>query len=121
VDPGADATFRSEGPEEGVGAVLHWSGEGKSGSVRIVKAEPARAVECEIDLRDGAAHSVSRFQFVPDGTGTRVTWKDEGSFVDEGISGYFTRLGAPMMQSGFGNAIEASLGNLKTLAEGGSR
>jgi effector-binding domain-containing protein len=104
----------TEGPRDGVGAKLVWSGNDKvgSGSQVITASTPDQSVASDLDFGRGVAKSV--ILLVPQGSSTRVTWRLD---VDMGASpiGHYFGL---MMDRMIGKDYEAGLSKLKTLLEG---
>ncbi len=102
VDPDLSRTY--SGPTRGVGAHYRWAGNSKAGegTMEILESTPERVV---VDLRfikPFKAVNVSRFDLVPDGAHTRVTWTMTGQrnvlmqvlgrlFFDKAIGGDFER------------------------------
>jgi len=75
LDPNAKSTY--EGPAEGVGAIMRWSGNKKvgQGSMTIVESRPNQLVGLKLEfLRPFKATNTAEFTFVPEGPGTKVTW-----------------------------------------------
>jgi hypothetical protein len=87
-----DPTMRRElsGAEAGVGAVYYWSGNKEVGEGRmtITDSRPAQSVTIRLEfLQPWQATSTTRFDFVPSGSGTRVTWVMTGhnNFVAKAV------------------------------------
>ena len=75
LDPSAKTTY--EGPAEGVGSIMRWSGNNKvgQGSMTIIDSRSPQLVEFKLEfLRPFKATNTAEFTFVPDGAGTKVTW-----------------------------------------------
>jgi uncharacterized protein YndB with AHSA1/START domain len=67
---------------DGVGAVYTWSGDDKVGAGRmtIVEAVPGARVGIKLEfLRPFESTSETSFQVVPDGAGSRLTWRMKGT------------------------------------------
>lgn len=60
---------------EGVGALQRWRSPKMEGMLRIVRSEPARRIDYALQMGGGKYHLLGRFDFVPDGACTRITWK----------------------------------------------
>jgi effector-binding domain-containing protein len=111
LDPKMQQT--AEGPRDGVGAKLVWSGNEKvgSGTQLITDSTPDRAVASDLDFGDGVAKSL--LTLTPDGPATRVTWT---LGVDMGVNPIGHYLGLAMDRM-IGPDFARGLGNLKTLLE----
>lgn len=75
LDPNMKKTL--EGPKEGVGAVYHWSGNDEvgEGTTRLIESTPSEKIGMKLEFaRPFAGTSDVQFTFVPEGTGTKVTW-----------------------------------------------
>ncbi|MCB1207782.1 MAG: SRPBCC family protein [Verrucomicrobiales bacterium] len=75
LDPKMKKSF--EGPSEGVGAIYRWSGNNEvgEGSTTLVASKPAEMIGMKLEfVRPFAGTSDVQFTFVPEGTGTKVTW-----------------------------------------------
>lgn len=79
LDPLMVKTFT--GPDRGVGATYHWSGNDKvgEGEMKILDAQPSRVVIALDFLKPMNGHSTTTFAFLPHMPGqTMVTWTMEG-------------------------------------------
>lgn len=88
LDPAMKRTY--SGPVEGVGATYAWQGNRKAGAgtMEIVEAtEPSRIVLRLEFSKPMKAVNPTLFTFVPDGSGTRVTWTMTGE--SKGLSRVF--------------------------------
>jgi hypothetical protein len=113
-DPQMKKTYT--GPESGVGAVYHWSGNDKVGEGQMTLTEALPPSRIGIDLafiKPFEGHSKTAFTLAPDGAGTRVTWAmdTEEKFVGK-VMGVFMN-----MDKMVGPDFEAGLANLKRVAE----
>ena len=75
LDPNMKKTL--EGPKEGVGAIYKWSGNDEvgEGSTTLTESKPSEKIGMKLDfVRPFAGTSDVQFTFVPEGTGTKVTW-----------------------------------------------
>jgi hypothetical protein len=104
-----------EGPLEGVGAVQRWAGpESGDGSLKIVRADPARGVEMELAMMQESYKATGSLLCEPAGPGkTKVTWVDD---FDMGSSPYrrWFGLALPTM---IGKEFDTGLASLKAKAE----
>ena len=113
LDPNMHQT--TEGPRDGVGAKLVWSGNDKvgSGSQLITASSLNQSVASDLDFgKMGAAKST--MLLVPDGLSTRVTWTLDIDLGASPISHYF----GLMMDRMIGKDYETGLSKLKALVEG---
>src|SRR4051812_16995898 len=112
-DPHFKPTY--EGPEVGPGATQRWGPEmdGGPGSLRIVEGDPQRGVTFHLQLDQMQMGIDGRISFQPDGTGTKVTWRDELDFTHSYLGRYF----GPMVDSDLSKRLEESLSNLKARSE----
>ncbi|AIY00707.1 hypothetical protein ART_1108 [Arthrobacter sp. PAMC 25486] len=79
IDPSMQRSY--SGPAEGVGAKYAWRGNGKAGAgtMEILEAsEPSRIHIRLAFTKPMKAVNPTTFTFVPEGTGTRVTWMMTG-------------------------------------------
>jgi effector-binding domain-containing protein len=112
LDPNMHQT--TEGPREGVGAKLVWSGNDKvgSGSQMITASTPNQSVASDVDFgKMGVAKSV--LLLVPDGPATQVTWTLDIDLGTNPISRYF----GLAMDRMIGKDYESGLRQLKALVE----
>lgn len=112
-EPGAATTF-SGSPGE-VGATMQWRGaQIGEGRVTVTDIDPNRAVRTRLELAAPMAMtSTDTFEVVPEGMGSRVTWRNEGP-----LSGAHRVLGL-MMDRVLGDDYETGLANLRKLVESG--
>jgi uncharacterized protein YndB with AHSA1/START domain len=113
-----DATMKRtySGELSGVGAVSEWGGASQTGRGRmeITGAEPGRRVEVTVDFaKPLVAHNVNTFTLAPEGDGTRVTWRMQGT------NAYLMKVMsvAVNMDKVMGQHFETGLANLKAAAE----
>lgn len=112
ADPQAKYTY--EGPAEGVGAGMRWSGNQAvgSGSQRITESRAPERVVVALDF-DGHP-SVATYTLTAEGAGaTRVTWAFDTEHGYNPISRWFGLLFDRML----GADYERGLAQLKTLSE----
>lgn len=102
------------GPEVGVGAVHSWSGEDVgTGTLSLTQADPKTGVAYDMSLEHGRYVMHGRISFEPAGSGTRVTWVDEGDLGGNPLMHY---LRFPL-QSRLGRDLEQALAQLKKQVE----
>jgi len=116
-NPRRDPTFKPtyEGPEVGPGAIQRWGPEngGGPGSLRILEGDPQHGVKYRIQLDKMQMGIDGWISFQPDGTGTKVTWRDEVDFTNSYLGRYF----GPMVDSDLSKRLDESLTNLKARSE----
>jgi Polyketide cyclase / dehydrase and lipid transport len=102
------------GPEQGVGAGWSWLGLTMGrGKVTITSADPRRGVTLDEAIESDQVNAHASLTLTPEAGGTRVTWVDEGELPL--LGGYFR----PRVEARLATHLEASLGRLKTVVEGG--
>ncbi len=104
------------GPAEGPGAGLRWDDPRYgSGHARITENRPGRSVEYRVEIQGGALKVRGILSLTPLATGSRIHWVEEGDFGWSPLMGYAAR----GMASSQNEAMEAGLGRLEELLEGG--
>ena len=105
-----------EGPPEGAGAKYHWSGNSEvgEGTTTLVSSKPSENVTMRIDMVKPMAGSCDvQFSFVPEGTGTKVTWAMQSKKPFAGkVIGLFMDC-----EKMCGDQFSEGLANLKNLVE----
>jgi hypothetical protein len=75
LDPNAKIGF--EGPAEGQGTVMTWSGNSEvgEGKMTLTESQPYELIKTKVDMvKPFAGSSTSEFTFKPEGDQTSVTW-----------------------------------------------
>lgn len=114
-DPAQGGTgMTTETAGQGVGATVHWSGEGSNGTITIVDADPAKGIRWDgkIETDEINNHGEIRYEQL-DGGVVRVTLIDTGTLPPV-LGGYFV----PVMNSALGQHFGAALGRLEAAVEG---
>lgn len=103
----------SEGPREGVGAKLVWSGNDKvgSGTQLITASNPDHSVMSDLDF--GGSTAKSTVTLTPEGSATRATWTVD---MDMGANPIAHYIGLTM-DNMLGKDFAGGLAKLKTLVE----
>ncbi len=114
LDPEAKETF--EGPSEGVGARMHWTGNNQvgTGSMTITESEPSSLIMMKLDfLKPFKATNRAEFLFRPEGNQTIVTWSmfGESNFIGKAMSLFID------CEKMVGSQFEKGLVQLKTVVE----
>jgi len=114
LDP--NATFTYSGPESGVGAIAHWSGNSKvgEGTSTITDSQPDKAVSFKLEfVKPMVATNTALFLLEPQGGQTQVTWSMDGTsnFIGKAFNFFFD------CEKMVGKQFEEGLGNLKALVE----
>ncbi|QKT06519.1 SRPBCC family protein [Gordonia sp. X0973] len=112
----ADLKRKYSGADEGVGAAYAWEGNRKAGrgSMEIVSAEPAQAVDVAVVFeKPMKSTSTSMFRLEPEGSSTRVTWTMVGPHS------LFSRVTGPigLFDRMLGKDFEKGLAMLKGVSE----
>ncbi len=113
-DPGA--VFGYEGPEAGVGAVVHWAGDMRVGvgSSTIMESRPNEFIKFRVDfVKPMEGTDVAEFPFKTQETNTLVTWTMHGknSLVGKMIG---MVMNCPKI---LGQQFDQGLANLKAIVE----
>ena len=103
----------TEGPRDGVGAKLVWSGNDKvgSGTQLITASNPDRSVMSDLDF--GGSKAKSTVTLTPEGSATRATWTVD---LDMGANPIAHYVGLTM-DNMLGKDFAGGLAKLKTLVE----
>jgi hypothetical protein len=114
IDPNMQRRY--EGVDAGLGAIYEWEGSRKVGKGRmeIVDADEPSTVGIALDfVKPFKSSNQCRFDLVPEGAGTRVTWTMIGpkTFMTK-VMGIFTS-----MDKLVGKDFEKGLAQLKATAE----
>ena len=115
LDP--DLLGEYTGPDRGVGAKYHWSGNRKAGEgeMRITESTPTSVVVDLAFLKPFKARNVTTFAFVPTGDdATEVTWTMTGT-----RSAVMSLMGRLFFDTSIGRDFEKGLAALKREAERG--
>jgi carbon monoxide dehydrogenase subunit G len=114
LDP--DAKIGFEGPESGVGATLHWSGNRQvgEGTMTIAQSRPNELIKIKTDIvKPMQVSNSSEFNLKPDGDQTQVSWAVHGHQNFIGKAFCLAMNGKKMM----GEMLDKGLAQLKTVAE----
>lgn len=114
LDPNATESF--EGPSEGDGSVMRWSGnhEVGEGSLTITESRPDALVRFQLDfIKPFKSTSTSQFTFTPHNGGTLVTWRMHGknNFLAKAMSLVMD------CEKMMGDYFEKGLAQLQTITE----
>jgi uncharacterized membrane protein len=109
---GTGMTTQTQG--QGVGATIHWSGEGSNGALEIVESDPLEGIRWDgkIETDEINNHGQIRYEQL-DGGVVRVTLTDTGTLPPV-LGGYFV----PVMNSALNQHFGAALGRLEAAVEG---
>lgn len=112
VDPDLHRDY--SGPDHGVGSTYHWSGNRKAGEgeMTITGSTPASVVVDLAFLKPFKATNVTRFDLVPAGEATEVTWTMTGT-----RSAVMSVMGKLFFDKAIGKDFERGLAALKREAE----
>lgn len=102
------------GPPAGVGAAWAWTSKSEGdGKMTFTAAEPGQRLGFDLYFPDFGTTSKGELRFVPEGSGTRVTWNMNGDMGGNPLYHWF----ALFSDSLIGPDFAAGLANLKTQAE----
>ncbi len=111
-DPGMKLTF--SGSASGAGAKWAWQSKSEgNGAMEFTADVPDRQISYQLTFADFGMASRGALILAPEGSGTRVSWSNEGEFGGNPFMRYF----GLMMDRMVGKDFDAGLGNLKQLAE----
>jgi hypothetical protein len=106
--------YSYSGPAEGLGAKRAWLSKKMGNGYQIITgAHLNQKVEFELYVTSTNFYLKGYFELIPEGTGTKVIWKDYG---DAGNNPMFRYMGFAM-DSMMGKTFETSLQKLKIQAE----
>lgn len=87
-----DVESRFDGPGRGKGARRAWDdpryGEG---TFTVVESDPPSSLRYEVVVEGGALKIRGSLRLAPEDGGTRVTWREEGTFGRNPLLGYVAR------------------------------
>jgi carbon monoxide dehydrogenase subunit G len=114
LDPAAKVGF--EGPPEGEGTVMTWSGNSEvgEGKMTLTESRPSELVKARVDMvKPFEGSSTSEFTFKPEGDQTAVTWSVAAhhNFVQKALC---LVMGGKTMMS---DLMEKGLAQMKSVAE----
>ena len=114
LDPNAKVGF--EGPPEGQGTVMTWSGNSQvgEGKMTLTESRPNELVKTKVDMvKPFEGSSTSDFTFKPEGDQTSVTWSMAAhhNFVQKALC---LVMGGKTMMSGL---MEKGLAQMKSVVE----
>lgn len=116
LDPKAKVAF--EGPPEGEGTVMTWSGNSEvgEGKMTLTESRPYELIKTKVEMvKPFEGSSTAEFSFKPEGDQTAVTWSVAAhhNFMQKALCLIFG--GERMM----GGLMEKGLAQLKSVAEAG--
>ncbi len=114
LDPAMQTDYA--GPATGVGSSLHWVGNNEAGEGRMTITEstpPSSVTESLEFIKPFASVADIRFDIVPEGEGSKVTWTMDGK------ADFMTKLMSlfASMDSMIGKDFEAGLASMKRVTE----
>lgn len=90
--PLGDVKTTFSGPARGAGATRSWDHpELGDGVFRIVSTIPDHEVRYHVEVQEGSLITDGTIELAPEGTGTRVTWRENGDFGRNPLMGYTAR------------------------------
>lgn len=109
-------TMNYSGAESGAGAKWSWQSKTEgNGEMEFTMALPNERIDYSLSFPDFGMASRGQLRLEPEGSGTRVTWTNEGDMGANPVNRYFGLL----MDRMVGPDFEGGLVNLKALAEKG--
>lgn len=111
----ADIQYSFDGPEQGVGSVMHWESVETNGTLTIQAIEPDQSMRYSITMEGGNGAAEGSFTLTPQGGGqTRVVWRDSSEIKSPPV---LNRLMIPLMQSMMDEAVAKGLQGIKAQVE----
>ncbi|PGH38649.1 MAG: hypothetical protein CRN43_13845 [Candidatus Nephrothrix sp. EaCA] len=114
------AVYSFEGPPEGVGSKMTWTGNkdvGK-GSQWIVLSEPNKTVKNGLAFEEMSGSYAATFILTPEGTGTKLSWTFDCDASNLSFSGKMcAKIGGLFVESKLGPTYEKGLNTLKNRLE----
>jgi uncharacterized protein YndB with AHSA1/START domain len=111
-DPNMQMTY--SGAEKGQGAQWAWRSKTEgNGSMEFTNIDAPKLMEYRLSFPDYGMTSTGTMTLTPSGTGTKVSWTNEGDLGANPMNRYFGLI----MDSMVGKDFDAGLKNLKALAE----
>jgi len=102
------------GPDRAIGMRSSWKSESEgNGEMEIIQLEHNKKITYQLYFPEFDMGSTGVVELVATETGTKVTWRDEGSVGNNPIDRYFVL----MMDGMIGPDFEMGLENLKTVVE----
>lgn len=110
-----DIQYKFEGPDQGVGAIMHWESVETVGTLTIEQAVPDQSMDYTITMEGGKGAAVGSFALTAlDGGKTRLVWKDSSEIKSPPV---LNRLMTPLMQSMMDEALAKGLQGIKEMSE----
>ena len=115
LDPNSKSTF--DGPAEGVGSKMGWTGNNKVGvgSMTVTESRPSDFIKFKLEFQKPMqATNIAEFTFTPEGDQTSVTWSMSGT------NNFMAKVMGLIMNCDkmVGGQFEKGLADLKTVVEG---
>ena len=113
-----DSGLVREGPARGVDARISWDDpELGAGSFRLIDVQPHERVTYVVEVGGGAMRTEGSIALTIEGSGVRVTWREEGNLGRNPLMGYW----AFFMDRAQATELEKGLARLGELAARESR
>lgn len=115
MDPALRNTY--EGPQDGVGAKWSWLGPKMGrGRIEIVASDPQRGIELAEAIESEVVNAHASLAFTPEGEGTRVTWRDEGTLPPI-VGGFFRSTVEEVLAANLAAGLEKLKATVEALPE----
>ena len=113
-DPAMQLTF--EGTAGAAGQRMIWKSEKMgNGQLTVVRGDAATGLDYEMKMDEMSEMAHGSIRYAQEGSGTRVTWKDEGTLGGNPLM----RLMGPLMEGMMNTYFDRGLAKMKALAEQG--
>lgn len=112
-----EVRLEPSGPERGEGAAMSWDDPyAGAGTFTVVESRPPRFLSYRVEVQGGSILTVGTLELSAVAGGTRIRWREEGSFGWNPLMGY-AALTMPRVQ---GTELERGLARLRAVVETGS-
>jgi effector-binding domain-containing protein/uncharacterized protein YndB with AHSA1/START domain len=107
------AKYEYEGAEKGVGSILKWESDSDKvgkGKMVITESKPDSVIRLELYFMDDNKPAIGTYTFVPEGTGTKMTWALD---ADAGMNPFKRIMGKFFIDKFVGPEFEHGLANIQ--------
>lgn len=87
--PWPDSVFPIEGPDRGRGAGMEWDDPELGDGFFVLTEVTPTGVRYHVEVNGGSMVTDGSIELAPDGTGTRMTWREEGDLGRNPLMGFW--------------------------------